>query len=225
MVLLWILCAILFSSCAIGYQTNATYEELFIEDIPSIADEIKAIYDEVRPELLYDPFIHIAFADIDFDGTPEFFYGYQTFTGSHNKIWYRAYSLSRRDMIAFEHLNRFDTYILDDTDCAFFTGPNNFIEGYYLNANGAPCFVTKTRAGAVTQIRTDYIFMEYKDETLSVSTGFECAEELHAIKQMWSLTTVENIKEDILALLDKYQAMDDQGNKSGLSSQAAPYSP
>jgi hypothetical protein len=125
-------------------------------------------------------------------------------------------------MIAFEHLNRFDTYILDDTDCAFFTGPDNFIEGYYLNANGAPCFVTKTFTGAVTQIRTDYIFMEYKDANLSVTTGFECAEELQAIKQVWSLATVETIEEDILALWNEYLEMDEQGREPDLSSQVTP---
>lgn len=204
MPVLLILCALAFSACG----ANATAEELFLEDMDSITAEIQAMYEEIRPELLsapeYDPDIFIAFADLDFDGIPEYFYGYQTMTGSHNKIWYRAYSLSDRAMIDFEHLNSFDTYIRDDTDCAFFTGPDSFIEGYYLNDMGEPCFVTKATAGPVTGTWTDYIFMEYKNSILTIETGFECDKKLLPIKQVWSQAALENIQDDMYKLLNEY---------------------
>jgi hypothetical protein len=201
---------------------HKTAEEQFLDDMDSIAADIVAMYNEVDEYFLYWPSLYIAFADIDFDGTPEFFYGYQAITASQGNIWYRAYSLTNRAMIDFEHVNSFNTYIRDDTDCAFFTGQENFIEGYYLSENAEPCFVTKATVGTVMHIRTDYIFMEYKDGGLSVSTGFECAEELQAIKQAWSLTTVETIEEDMLALWNTYLEMDEQGSEPDLSSQATP---
>lgn len=206
-----ILCALIFSACG----ANATAEVLFIQDIDSIAYDIQVMYDEVRPRLLsapeYDPNIYIAFVDIDFDGIPEFFYGYQTITAIQGKIWYRAYSISNRAIITSEHTSipsgdspGWNTYIRDDTDCAFFTGPDNFIEGYYLNDEAEPCFVTKARTGPATGTWTDYVFMEYTNSILSISTGFECDKELQAIKQVWSPATLANVKDDIIDLLNKY---------------------
>jgi hypothetical protein len=217
------ICVFLFSACKADVPANKSAEELFLEDIDSIAAEIAVMYKDVDEYYLYEPFLYIAFADIDFDGTPEFFYGYQTITSSQGKIWYRAYSLSNRAMIAFEHLNRFDTYILGDTDCAFFTRQDNFIEGFYLTENAEPCFVTKATVGTASETWTDYIFMEYKNAKLSVSTGFECAEQLQAIKQVWSLATVENIEEDSIALLNEYLAVDEQEKEPDLSLQAASF--
>lgn len=210
-----ILCALSLCACAANDVAQPSPEDLFMEDIITISADIQSMYDEIRPQLLsasqYDPSIYIAFADIDFDGVPEFFYGYQTMTGSHNKIWYRAYSLKDRAMISSEHTSvpsayspGWNTYIQDDTSCAFFTGPDNFIEGYYLNDEAEHCFVTKAIVGSVTQIRTDYAFIKCTNSNLSISTGFKCDKELQAIEQIWSPATLANIKDDIIDLLNKY---------------------
>ena len=69
-----------------------------------------------------------------------------------------------------------------------------------------PYFVTKATAGAVTQTKTDCIFMEYTNSILIVEMGFECDKELLAVKKVWFQATLKNIRDDILDLLNEYWA-------------------
>jgi hypothetical protein len=200
-VLLFLIACILFSLSGCDGRSRA--EDKFIEDIDAIAEIFNVMYAEADAKDIHWPIPHIAFADIDFDEIPEFFYGYQTMTGSHNKIWYRMYSLMDRAIITSEHDSDWYT-ALDDEECAIFTGPDAFIEGYYLDDLDKPRFVTKTWTGPVTGPWMDYVFFEYTDSKLLVSTAFECDENLTPVKQVWSETTLETLEEDILDLLEQY---------------------
>lgn len=201
-----ILCSMIvmiFCACTAADDRRAAAEELFIKDIAFIAADIQDMYDEADARDIHWPVLYIAFADIDFDGIPEFFYGYQTMTALHNKIWYRAYSLKDRAIIEFKHLNSFNTY-LHDEECAFFTGPEIFFEGYYLDENAQPCFVTQAITGPVTGMWTDYALIQYINSSLFVTTDFECNKELLEIKQVWSKADLSNIENDIIELLNQY---------------------
>lgn len=203
---LLILCSLIFSACTIRAEQSSP-ENLFIEDLDSIVADIQAMYDKAEADFPYEPSLYIAFADITFDGIPEFFYGYQAITSRQGKIWYMAYSLSDCVMIEAEHPPNWSTYMSWDTDCAFFTGSDHFMEGYYLNSQPDPCFVTKACAGGVLDGRADYVFIEYVNSKLSISTGFECDKELLEIKQIWSPADIANIKDEIANLLEKYNAL------------------
>lgn len=210
--LIVIVFVLIFSACTSCDQPNLSVEELLTADIDFLVAEIQAMYDDIRPQLLgapeYDPDIYIAFADIDFDGIPEFFYGYETMTGSHNKIWYRAYSLRDHAIIGTEHAQGWHTYIRDDEACSFFTCPKNFIEGYFLNDKAEPCFVTKAHTGPVTDPRTDFVFIQYRNSKLFIETGYQFDENLLPLKQAWSLTKVDSVKDDTIKLLNKYSVID-----------------
>ena len=196
--------SLLLSSCGKANQNDLSTEELMMINIDFLSYEIQSMHDDMSQDYLYEMPIYIAFADIDFDGIPEFFFGYQTMTGSHNKVWYRAFSLKEGSIIDPEHPSDWSTYLSGDTGCAFFTGSENFLEGYYLNDNKNPCFVTKTYAGSVTDIRTDYVFIEYEYPKLSIAIGFEFDKEIQPIKQIWSLVDIDNIQSEISNALQQY---------------------
>ena len=200
--LLSALFVLIFSTCAASSYEELTAEELFMEDIDSIVADIQAMYDDYSQQYLHELFLNIAFADIDFDGIPEFFYGYQTITGAHNKIWYRAYSLRDRVMISTEHSPNWHTYIADDKQCAFFTGPESFLERN---------IITQTYAGSATDIRLDVNIIQYKNSKLFVNTVNWSEvnwhdESLLPLKQVWASTKTDRVKADAIKLLNEYSA-------------------
>jgi hypothetical protein len=200
-----ILCVLIFSTCTAGCNAKAKAEETFLQDIDVIAADIQVMYEEVDADFLYWPFLYIAFADVDFDEIPEFFYGYQCLTGMQAHIWYRGYSLNDSAIIQNVRLSDWHTYISGDEKCSFYTGSDEFLEGYYLNEEGEPCFIAKAVAGSATWHQTHCIHIEYSNATLYVSDNFECNQDLTPVKQVWSETTLETLREDMIRLLEEYR--------------------
>ena len=192
--------------CMGGCAPESTPEQLLAKNKSSLVADMQAMYHKIEADYPHEPLLYCAFADIDFDGIPEIFYGYQTMTGAHNKIWYRAYSLRNGRLLEAEHAPDWAIYIAGDTDCAFSTGPDSFIEGYYVADQGAFCFVTKAYAGPVATPRTDYVFVEYADAKLSIHTGWNCDEELTPLKQAWGPVHLDTLEDDMTALLADYVA-------------------
>ena len=192
--------------CMGGCAPESTPEQLFADNKNALVADMQAMYHKIEADYLHEPLLYCAFANIDFDDIPEVFYGYQTMTGTHNKIWYCAYSLQDGRLLEVEHAPDWAIYIASDTDCAFSTGPDSFIEGYYVTDQGAFCFVTKAYAGPVASLRTDYVFVEYADAKLAVRTGWDCDEKLTPLKQTWGPVHLNTIEDDLAALLADYAA-------------------
>ena len=192
--------------CMGGCTGEPTTKQLFADNKNALVADMQAMYHKIEADYLHEPLLYSAVADIDFDGIPEIFYGYQTMTGAHNKIWYRAYSLRNGRVLEAEHAPDWSTYIAGDTDCAFSTGPDSFMEGYYVTGQGNFCFVTKAYAGPVASLRTDYVFVEYADAKLAVRTGWDCDEELTPLKQAWGSVHLDTLEDDMTALLADYVA-------------------
>ena len=200
---------LIFSACTARTPSNRTVEKMLLADIDFLVDKIQEMYNDVRPELLYEPPLYIAFADVDFDSIPEFFYGYETMTSSHVKIWYRAYSLKDRAIISSEHLTNWETYVRGDDDCAFYTGPDSFLEGYFIDDNAKPTIITQTYAGPVVDIRLDVCMIQYRDSKLFITEVNWSEvnwhdENLIQLKQAWSVTTTDSVKDDAIKLLSEY---------------------
>jgi hypothetical protein len=197
------------------------------QDLDFLVSEITAMHNAISAGYLHEPYLHIALADLDFDGCPEFFYGYQTITASHNKIWYRAYSLKNRAVIPSGHPPDWNTY-LDDEECAFFTGPESFIDGYFPDSRGNPNFVAIAPAGAVTDTRADTVTMRYQNGGLIVETPVLTAksiadaegqcQNLTPLTQVCVKTEAGSLEADIPAL---YQAYSDKAKDSASASASA----
>ncbi len=187
------------------YMMNPSVNRLLAADVDFLAAEIRNMYDFIRPEFLYDMDIYIALADLDFDEIPEFFFGYQTLTGSSRKIWYRAYSLKNHVLISCQRLSNWTTFFReDDAACALYADHDNFIEGYYRNDAGEAVFVTQSICGPVVNMWTDYLLMQYSDSILKTEAVFENPYELTPLKQAFSVASLDMLQEDITALLDVY---------------------
>ena len=112
-------------------------------------------------------------------------------------------------MIQAEHFEYWGTYVATDTECAFFTGPNNFIEGYYTADDGSVRFVTEAITGSVVSLQVENCVIQYDHSKLLVETPLYFSEELTELKQAWSRVDRDHLQEDIRELLQRYLQLEE----------------
>lgn len=170
------------SSCAQEKQPDITadyYEytkELLAQDINLLSDRIENLSDEVNAQVPHPLDLYAAFADLDGDGIPEFFYGYHALTSSQNNVWYYAYSLKDHKSIQIEHVGNWTPYLETGEEATFYTNPASFLGGNsFRSDDGKAYFLVDVRRGSAVDVGVTYNKLYWSGSKLIVDTSEQFA--------------------------------------------------
>lgn len=134
-------------------ESNAEMEEdikntkgLLASDMVELVSRIQKLSEWANERNIHEVPIYVAFADIDGDNIPEFFFGYRIINAFRD--YYRIYSLTEHDLIEVIHPGDWGLYYDDDDQCAIMTGEAFLGDRYYLSDTKQKYFIAIIPSGS-----------------------------------------------------------------------------
>lgn len=166
----------------------------------------------ITPLSPYTLEMHVTFADVDIDGVPEIFYGFQS-VGSQPGIWYRIYSLADCNDIVVEHKGMWTPYYDNDKLIAIPARPENFLENkFYIDQFGQPYVCSYEPVGSIANpgVRVhkllfyDGIWEVASSEIIGKNVLEEPTDQSYPLVSVSGIVRLENIMDDLEKMYSDY---------------------